>query len=60
MYEGKIDKPKSQSKKIRDILFRIWETNHENMEFEEFYKSKTDKYIGFLLKKLEPPTLGRN
>lgn len=56
MYEGKLEKKKSQSKKIRDIMFRIWETNNENMEFEEYYKSKTDKYIGFLLKKLEPPT----
>lgn len=60
MYEGKLEKKKSQSKKIRNIIYRIWENNNENMEFEEFYKSKTDKYIEFLLKKLESPTPERN
>jgi hypothetical protein len=48
-------KIKSQSKRIRDILYRIWEQNPENMDAEEFYSDKTEKYIEFLLKKLETP-----
>lgn len=59
MYEGKIEKKKSQSKRIRDLLFRIWQNSETWMNEEEFYQARTDKIIANLqdeLKELtEPP-----
>lgn len=48
-------KVKSQSQRIRAILYKLWELNGEKMEFEEYYQNKTQKYIDFLLKKLNGP-----
>jgi hypothetical protein len=55
MYEGKIKKPKSQSKKIRDIIFRIWEQTDKKMTEEEYYQFRTGKIISELMQELEPP-----
>lgn len=42
---------KSQSQKIRAILYRLWEQDNEGIEFfEDYYNNKTQKYIDFLLK----------
>ena len=44
-----------QSKKIRSILFRLWEQDREGFNiFEEYYINKTEKYIGFLMTKFNP------
>lgn len=55
MYEGKLKKPKSQSKKIRDIIFRIWQQTDQKMTEEEYYQMRTSKIITELMKELEPP-----
>lgn len=44
---------KTQSQRIRFILYRLWQKNSEGLEFEVYYKQKTDKYIEFLKKKLD-------
>lgn len=46
-------KQKSQSKKIRDILFRLWEQDSEGLTSEEYYQKKTDEYINELMKKFD-------
>lgn len=48
-------KPKSQSKKIRDIIFRIWESEGSKGNFEQYYKTRTDLIIAELMAELEPP-----
>lgn len=50
------DKPKTQSQKIRGILFRLWEQSHpQGLDFESYYKEQTDQIIAILQAKLEPP-----
>lgn len=46
---------KSQAQRIRAILYRLWQANPEGMTAEEYYQVKTEKYIDFLLKRLQPP-----
>ena len=52
-------KEKSQSKRIRDLLFRIWENTSTRMDQETFYKARTEKIIESLQDELreltEPP-----
>lgn len=55
MYEGKIKKPKSQSKKIRDILYRIWQNSNRKMTEEEYYQLRTTGIINELIKELDSP-----
>lgn len=46
--EIKVDKDlnqKSQSQRIRNTLFVLWTQNSEDMDFEEYYRNKTEKYI---------------
>ena len=51
-------KNRSQSQKIRVILFRLWEKKNDGFtDFEDYYKSKTGKYIDFLMKKLDDTPL---
>ena len=46
-------KGKSQSQRIRAVLYRVFEQNSEGFKtFEEFYKVKTEKYIEHLKSKL--------
>ncbi len=52
-------KPKSQSKKIRDLIYRIWQVDHEGVDEEKFYFARTERIIRELKKELqeksEPP-----
>jgi hypothetical protein len=52
-------KEKSQSKKIRDLLYRIWEQTQTRLDEETYYKMRTDQIIKDLQKELseltEPP-----
>lgn len=48
---------KTQSQKIRFILYRLWEKNNEGLSFDDYYNQKTNKYIEFLMKKLDDATI---
>ena len=44
---------KTQSQRIRHVLYRNWEQNNEGYDdFNLFYQYKTEKYITFLKNKL--------
>jgi len=44
---------KTQSQRIRNVLYKLYEQDGKGETFDEFYKSKTEKYIEFLKKKIE-------
>lgn len=45
---------KSQSSRIRSVLFILWKQNNEGMEnFELYYNNKTEKYIESLKSRIE-------
>jgi hypothetical protein len=44
---------KTQSQRIRNTLFILWKQNPEDMEFEQYYKNKTEKYIEYLKSKID-------
>ena len=49
------DNPKTQSQRLRNVLYRLWEQNNEgHTDFAEFYKAKTDRVIQHFKDKLEP------
>jgi hypothetical protein len=49
------DNPKTQSQRLRNVLYRLWEQNNEGQaDFAEFYKAKTDRVIQHFKDKLEP------
>ena len=52
-------KEKSQSKRIRDLLYRIWQNTSTRMDQETFYQTRTEKIIENLQDELreltEPP-----
>lgn len=43
---------KSQSERIRNVLFLLWQQNTEGEDFNIYYRRKTEKYIEFLKAKL--------
>lgn len=48
-----VDNGKTQSKRIRNVLYRIWEVDHEGYtDFKDFYKFKTEQIITWLKAKL--------
>lgn len=48
-----IDNGRTQSKRIRNVLYRLWELNKEGMpDFKEYYRVKTEKIIEHLKGKL--------
>lgn len=48
------DNKKSQSKRIRSVLFLNWKQKNEGFnDFKDYYKNKTERYIEFLKSKLE-------
>lgn len=48
------DKPKSQSQRIRNTLFKLFEQDTEGYaEFKDYYKDKTDKIIEHLKSKIK-------
>lgn len=44
---------KSQSQRIRSVLFLNWKQEGEPRDFRDYYRSKTEKYIDFLKDKLD-------
>lgn len=44
---------KTQSQRIRAVLFLLWKQEGEQGVFEDYYKEKTERYITFLKEKLE-------
>ena len=50
-----VDNPKTQSQRLRAVLFRLWQQKPEGFSaFPEFYKWQTDKIITHFKDKLEP------
>lgn len=46
------DEPKSQSQRLRNVLYKIWKQN-ERGEFKEFYRAETEKIINHYKNKLD-------
>lgn len=44
---------KTQSQRIRSVLFILWKQNPQGLEFADYYKDKTEQYIDFLKKKID-------
>jgi hypothetical protein len=47
------DEPKSQSQRIRNVMYVWWEQKGKQGEFKEFYKDKTEQIIEQIKSKLE-------
>lgn len=48
-----VDNGKTQSKRIRNVLYRLWEQDHEGYtDFKEYYRIKTEQIITWLKSKL--------
>ena len=47
------DAPKSQSQRLRSVLFVLWKQEGEEGEFKKFYKQKTEEIIQHFKNKLE-------
>jgi hypothetical protein len=46
---------KTQSQRIRNVLYKLYEQSPEGFStFDNYYKSKTEKYIEMLKSKIEP------
>jgi hypothetical protein len=45
------DTPKTQSQRLRNVLYKVWQQNEEN-DFKEFYKQETEKIIQHYKSKL--------
>lgn len=43
---------KSQSQRLRSVLYVFWEQNRPTTDFETFYKRKTDEFIDLIKGKL--------
>lgn len=44
---------KSQSQRIRDVLFILWKKDPMGLEFDEYYKRQTEKIINWLKSKID-------
>lgn len=44
---------KTQSERIRSVIFLLWRQEGQKGEFSDYYKRKTEKYIEFLKNKLD-------
>ena len=50
-----IDNAKTQSKRMRNVLYRLWEQENEgHTDFKEFYRVKTERVIEHYKAKLNP------
>jgi len=49
------DQPKRQSQRLRAVLYRVWEQNHQHQvaEFRDYYKAETERIIQHYKDKLE-------
>jgi len=48
------DNPKTQSQRLRNVLFKYHEQIETDISFKDFYKLETEKIISHYKKKLEP------
>ncbi len=54
MESGMDDNSKTQSQRIKAVLYKLWTQNREGFDqFDSYYKSKTEKYIDHLKSKIE-------
>ena len=44
---------KSQSQRLRSVLFILWKQHPQDMDFEQYYKYKTEQIIEHLKSKIE-------
>lgn len=47
------NEPKSQSQRLRNVLFVIWKQEGEQGDFKKYYKQKTEEIIQHFKNKLE-------
>lgn len=49
------DQPKPQSKRLRAVLYRVWEQHHQHQvpEFKHYYKAETERIIQHYKDKLD-------
>jgi len=47
------DEPKSQSQRLRNVLYILWKQEGERGDFKKFYKQKTEEIIQHFKNKLE-------
>ena len=45
-------KPKSQSQRMRNVIFRLWEQKNTELDFDTYYKKMTDLIINQIQSKL--------
>ncbi len=57
--KDEVKKPKSQSKRVRDLIYQIWANINTELTEGEYYKMRTEKQIKSLQDELrlllEPP-----
>jgi hypothetical protein len=46
------DNPKTQSQRLRAVLYKVWEQNAQFQDFKEFYKAETERIITHYKSKL--------
>jgi len=46
------DDPKSQSQRLRNVLYVLWKSEGEGSDFKKFYKQKTEEIIQHFKNKL--------
>lgn len=47
------DKPKTQSQRLRNVLYKVWEQTDRAVAFKEFYRQETEKIINHYKTKLD-------
>ena len=47
------DEPKSQSQRLRNVLYILWKQEGERGDFKKFYKQKTEEIIQHFKNKLQ-------
>lgn len=47
------DNPKTQSQRLRNVLYKVWEQSERTIEFRDFYKQETEKIITHYKTKLD-------
>ena len=47
------DEPKSQSQRLRNVLYILWKQGGESGDFKKFYKQKTEEIIQHFKNKLK-------
>lgn len=47
------DKSKTPSKRLRAVLYRLWEQTENDVDFKDFYKTRMEQLISMIKNKLE-------